>query len=301
MNSKKRALVILNPYSNRWKAGERWTEAEAALRKAGVEFEFRQTQKPGDGIFFAEEGAKQGYTPVISAGGDGAAGEVLNGLFRANPDGLLGPLGIIPLGTANDLAHNLGLPLELGAAAQAIAEGNTRRIDLGKANEWVFHNNSAVGLEPVVTQWNIRMVRFKGVLRYLAAALRAIASGPRWECRLQWDDGEYNGPVSLVSVGNCPITGGIFRMAPAADPCDSKLTFVYAFAASRLKMLGLLPRAIDGSYVNDPAVHQHHTTRLVIELSPSSPIQIDGELRSIDITRVEYSVLPGRLDILCPS
>lgn len=301
MTTSKRALVILNPYSNRWKAGERWPEAEAALIKAGVDFDLRRTEKPGDGISFAEEGVKLGYSPIISAGGDGATGEVLNGLHRAELEAVLGPLGILPLGTANDLAHNLDLPLDLETAARTIAAGHTRRIDLGKANEWVFHNNSAVGLEPVVTQWNVRMVRFKGVTRYLVAALRAIASGPHWECRMKWDDGEYLGPISLVSVGNCPVTGGLFRMAPAADPEDGRLTFVYAYAASRLKMLSLLPRAINGSYVTDPACHQHHTTRLVIELTPGSPIQMDGELRSLDIRSVEYSILPGRLDILSPN
>jgi YegS/Rv2252/BmrU family lipid kinase len=292
------AAVILNPYSNRWKARERWPETEAALRKTGVTFELFEMQGPGDGIRLAEQAARQGYSPIISAGGDGGTGEVLNGLYRYNPQGVLGPLGVLPLGTANDLANNIGLPLDLEAAAQAIAAGKTRRFDLGKANDWVFHNNSAVGLEPVVTQWNVRMVRWKGLLRYLAAALRAIASGPRWEAKLQWDDGEYNGPLSLASIGNCPVTGGLFRMAPAADPQDGKLTFVYAYASSRLKMLSLLPRAISGSYVSDPAVHQHHTTRLTIELSPSSPIQVDGELRSEDLTRVEYCILPGRLEIL---
>jgi diacylglycerol kinase (ATP) len=298
MNQQNIVCVILNPYSNRWNAKKRWPEAEAAMRRAGLEFEIWETQGPSDGIRLAEEAARQGYSPVISAGGDGATGEVLNGLYRADPDGVLGPLGVLPLGTANDLAHNLGLPLDLEAAAQAIAAGVARRIDLGMANEWVFHNNSAVGLEPVVTQWNARMVRFKGVLRYLAAALRAIAEGPRWSARLAWDDGDYEGPLSLVSVGNCPVTGGLFRMAPAADPVDGKLTFVYAFAASRLKMFSLLPRAINGSYVDDPAVHQHHAERLTIELSPGSPIQVDGELRADELTRVEYRVLPARLDIL---
>lgn len=298
MSPQNPAVVILNPYSNRWKAKQRWPEAEAALRRAGVEFELFEMQGPGDGIRLAEQAARQGYIPIISAGGDGGTGEVLNGLFRASSEGVLGPLGVLPLGTANDLAHNIGLPLDLEAAAQAIAAGKTRRFDLGQANDWVFHNNSAVGLEPVVTQWNARMVRWKGLLRYLAAALRAIASGPRWEARLKWDDGEYAGPLSLTSVGNCPVTGGLFRMAPAADPQDGKLTFVYAYAPSRLKMLSLLPRAINGSYVNDPAVHQHHTTRLSIELNPGSPIQVDGELRSEDLTRVEYRVLPARLDIL---
>lgn len=303
----KTACVILNPYSNRWGARQRWPEAEAALRQAGVNFEMWQSENPGDGILLAHKAVEQGYSPIIAAGGDGAIGEVLNGLHRAGmqaPEAqqtsprVLGPLAILPLGTANDLAHNLGLPLELVPAAQAIAAGVTRRFDLGQANEWVFHNNSAVGLEPVVTQWNIRMVRLKGVLRYLVAALRAIAEGKSWSAQLEWDGGSYEGPISLVSVGNCAVTGGLFKMAPAADPQDGKLTFVYAHSASRLKMLSLLPRAINGSYVNDPLVHQHHTTRLMIKLSPGSPIQVDGELRALELSSVEYRALPARLDLL---
>ena len=190
------ACVILNPYSNRWEAKRRKPEAEAALSQADVEFVLWETKGPDDGIRLAEQAVQQGYSPVISAGGDGATGEVLNGLYRTDPHGVLGPLGILPLGTANDLAHNLGLPLELDAAAKAIASGVTRRMDLGKANDWVFHNNSAVGLEPVVTQLNASMVRFKGVLRIFVAALRAVASGPRWETSIEWDDGDYKSPLS---------------------------------------------------------------------------------------------------------
>jgi diacylglycerol kinase family enzyme len=87
-------------------------------------------------------------------------------------------------------------------------------------------------------------------------------------------------------------------MTPAAQPQDGKLTFTYAYAASRLKMLSLLPRTINGSHINDPAVHQHHTTHLAIELSPGCPIQVDGEVRATEVTHVDYRVLPNRLDIL---
>lgn len=99
---------------------------------------------------------------------------MVNGLYQSNPDGVIGPLGLLPLGTANDLVVNLGLPLDLPGAARVIAAGKTRKIDLIRANEWVFDNNSAVGLEPVVTLYNIQMVRLKGIIRYLVAALRAI-------------------------------------------------------------------------------------------------------------------------------
>lgn len=294
------ARVILNPYSGRWNAQKRQPEAEAALRAAGIEYDLVVTGGPGEGTRLAAEAARQGCSPIIVAGGDGAFGEVVNGLFQANPEGVLGPLGVLPLGTANDLVHNLGLLLDLEGAARAIAAGKTRRIDLGKANDWVFGNNSAVGLEPVVTVFNVKMVRLQGVFRYLVAAIRAIMSEPRWQMRLIWDDGSYEGPGSLVSIGNCPVTGGLFRMAPAADPADGKLTFVYGYVASRLGMLAILPRTISGDYVNDPRIHQHHTTRLSIELSPESPIQVDGEVRSLALSKVVYETLPARLEILAP-
>src|SRR3990170_5741584 len=294
------AKVILNPYSGRWSALKRKDEATAALREAGIEFELALTEGPQHGIELAEQAARAGFPPIIRAGGDGATGEVINGLHRAAPDGVLGPLGVLPRGTANDLVVNLGLPRDLREAARVIAAGHTRRIDLGKVNDWVFDNNSAVGLEPVVSIYNVRMTRLRGVIRYLVAALRAIAQKPEWTMRLEWDDGSYEGPASLVSVGNCPLTGGVFRMAPAADPADGRLTFIYGFAPTRRKMLALLPKTMSGEHVNDPAIHQHHTRRLVIHTDPSSPLQVDGEVRAEALSDFTYVVLPARLDIFSP-
>jgi len=294
------AYVILNPYANRWIAKKREQEVVAALQKAKVDFELVETEAPEHAIQLSETAARQGKSPIIAAGGDGTIGEVLNGLYRANPEGTLGPFGVLPLGTANDLLVNLGHPIDLDRAAEVIAGGITRTIDLCQANSWVFANNSAVGLEPIVSLFNIRMKRLRGMVRYLVAALRAIASRPRWEMRLRWDDGSYEGPVSLVSVGNCPLTGGLFRMAPAAKPDDGLLTFVYGYAATRLRMLGLLPRAISGEYVKDAAIHQHHTRRLEVECVPSTPIQADGEIRALELTHISYRVLPGALKILAP-
>ncbi len=292
--------VILNPYSNRWQAKAALPRVKDAFKQHDCELEFLETQAPGEATLLAERIARQGTHRIVVAGGDGTIGEVINGLLKADPDGVLGPLGIIPLGTANDLVNNLGHPLLIERAVELIFSGNTRRIDLGKVNEWVFANNSAVGLEPVVTIFNIRMKRFRGVLRYLIAALRAINSKPQWTMDIQWDDGHYEGPVSLVSVGNCPVTGGLFRMAPAADPEDGMLTFVYGYAPTRRSMLSLLPRAISGAYVNDPAIHQHHTRELMIRCDPVTPLQVDGELRSETIREVRYTVLPGKLDVFCP-
>jgi diacylglycerol kinase (ATP) len=292
-------LVILNPYSNRWKARAQRPAIEAALKAFEVDYKIVETSGPGHATQLAETAAREGARRLIAGGGDGTIGEIVNGLYRANPGGELPKLGILPLGTANDLVVNLALPRTIMGAVEAFEQGKTQRIDLGRVNDWVYANNSAVGLEPVVTLFNIRMTRLRGVVRYLVAALRAIASGPRWEMRLAWDDGEYSGPVSLVSVGNCPITGGLFRMAPAADPTDGMLTFVYGFAHSKAKMLSLLPRAINGSYVDDPAIHQHHTQRLTINSLQPTPLQADGEIRGEALTELTYEVIPAKLAIFC--
>lgn len=294
------AKVILNPYAARWVADKRQPEVESALKAAGIDYQLVRTEYPGHGNLLAEEAVREGFSPIISAGGDGSNGDVLNGMQRARPGAVLESFGVLPLGTANDLVLNLGLPKELAAAARCIAASKTRRIDLGHINDWIFANNSAVGLEPVVTLYNISMVRLRGVIRYIVAALRAINRKSEWNMSLEWDDGSYEGPISLVSVGNCPVTGGVFRMAPAADPADGYLTFVYGYVKTRRRMLALLPKLMTGEHVKDPALHQHHTRRLVIHSKTPSPLQVDGEIREEAGRQFVYECLPASLDIFTP-
>jgi diacylglycerol kinase (ATP) len=299
------AKVILNPYSNRWIAKARWPEAETALKAVGVDFEMVMSERPGHITELAEQAVRQGFSPIIAAGGDGTIGEVVNGLAHsANSDkDLLGPLGILPLGTANDLVYNLGLPLDLQAAARIIKNGNTKRMDVGKVNDRYFANNSAAGLEPYVTTKQVRIKWISGILRYLVAAVWAIMERPRWQANIKWDDGEYNGPISLVTVGNGARSGGVFYMIPHADPYDGKLTFVYGYRPTRLAMLSTLPRAMKpdvGSYVEVEGIHEQTATWIKIHLETPSPAHTDGEIFTTAIQDLEYSIFPDRLQVLMP-
>ena len=298
------AKVILNPYSNRWKSQARWPEAEAALKAAGVEFELEVSQYKGQVLGLAEKAARAGFSPIIAAGGDGTIGEVVNGIARASDleTSLLGPVGIMPLGSANDLVVNLGLPLDLLAAAQVVAAGKTRLMDVGSLNGHYFVNNSAVGLEPTVTIKHEQITLIKGIARYLVAAVQAIMDLPSWSGELKWDTGEYSGPLSLVSVGNAPRTGG-FYMTPHADMFDGKLTFVFAYRGTRMGMFQLLPKAMkpgEGNYVEMEGIVEEHTTKLTIHLDQPSPAHTDGELLPESLQDFEYRIFPERLKILLP-
>jgi diacylglycerol kinase (ATP) len=299
------AKVILNPYSARWEAQARWPEAGEALKSAGVEFELDISDGPGNITGLAEKAARDGFSPIIAAGGDGTIGETVNGLARAakSVSERIGPFGVIPLGTANDLVDNIGLPRDLNEAARVIAAGKIRRMDLISANGQVFANNSALGLEPMITIIQADMVWAKGILRYLLAALTGIMRNPRWEADLTWPEGEYHGPLSLVTVGNGARTGGLFFMTPHADPFDGKLTFVYGFRSGRLAMLRTLPRAMkpgEGSYVEMEGINEINADWVRIHLHSPSPAHTDGEIFTHAIQDVEYRIQPGRLRLLMP-
>lgn len=297
------AKVILNPYSNRWNSQKRWAEAEAALKAAGVEFDLVVSQRKGQIAELVEQAAREDCSPIIVVGGDGSIGDAANGLVRAAKTGkALGPLGIMPTGSANDIAFVLGLPTDLKEAARVIAGGKTRAMDLGKLNERYFVNNSAAGLEPYVTIKHERIHWIKGMGRYLVAAVQAIMDQPEWGGEVRWDGGEHRGKFSLISVGNGRRTGGFF-MTPHADPFDGKLTLAFGYRPTRLGLFQALPRAFKedkGSYVEMDGMYEVQATRISIHLDQPSPAHTDGELLPEWIQDFEYDIVPQRLDVLVP-
>ena len=298
------ARVILNPYSNRWNSQKRWPEAEAALKAAGVQFDLAVSQHKGHIVELAEQAIREGCSPIIIAGGDGTLGDALNGLARAaaSEQEKLGPVGIMPTGSANDLAYALGLPTDLNEAARVIAKGKTRAMDVGRLNERYFINNSGGGLEPYVSTKHEKIHWIKGMARYLVAAVQAIMDKPEWQGTLQWDGGSYTGKFSLISIGNGRRTGGFF-MTPHADPFDGKLTLAYGYRSTRSGMFQALPKALNegnGNYTELEGIHEVQATRISLHLDAPSPAHTDGELLPQWIKDFEYTIQPARINMIIP-
>jgi diacylglycerol kinase (ATP) len=296
--------IILNPYAGRWLAQAKKDELEVALKDAGLEYELDVTSGPGNAIELARQAVSQGFNPIIAAGGDGTYSEVVNGIASANGNDGSITFGVIPLGSANDLVDNLNLPKDIPAAVQVIADGHTRMIDLCQVNDRYFDNNAAIGLEPYITLIQQRLKRLKGSFRYMTATLLGVKDKPQWNMSLEWEGGSYNGPVTLVTVGNSPRTGGVFYMTPHADPFDGLLTFVHGFMPTRRKILTLLPRTMnpgEGSYVEHPDIHEISSPWLKVSSEQPTPAHADGEIFSEQIHDLEYRVIPQSLPILMPN
>ncbi len=293
-----RVKVILNLQGGRWTGQAKVDIVEQALQAAHIDYDLQPTAQPEHGLELARQAAHEGWPVIVAAGGDGTINQVVNGLAQAAGAGEVGILGIIPVGTANDLADGLGLPHDLKAACERIAAGQTRLIDLGQVNDRYFANNSAVGLEAAVTVTHDEMRWFQGKNRYLLAALKVIMRAQCWQMKIKWNNGEYDGPAILVSVGNNFRTGGSFYMTPHARLDDGLLDFIYGIRLNRLQLLNLLPRTFTGQHIYHPAINYRQTTTLSITTSPPTPIQADGEIIDLHATRIEYRVLPQKLRVI---
>ncbi|MBT6152808.1 MAG: YegS/Rv2252/BmrU family lipid kinase, partial [Chloroflexi bacterium] len=265
------------------------------------EFDLEQSQHKGHGIELAAKAVKEGYKTIVAAGGDGTLGDVINGMMEGVGDGKMPKFGVMPMGTGNDLVANLGLPSDLDGAAKVIATGITKDLDLCQVNDRYFINNAGIGLEPYTTtvQENIKSIH--GILRYVIALLISILKNPQWTMHLEWEDGEYHGPVTLVSISNGARTGGVFYTVPHADLFDGKLTFTFGYIKTRLGILKVLPKILkpeEGNISEHPVITEKDTRWLKVRIEEGSPAHTDGELISYNIHELSYQILPGKVPVI---
>ncbi len=308
----KPVLVILNPYSGRGQAGKAREQITAALRNAGVIFELAETTAVGHAITLARQARLDGYQTVVAAGGDGTVSEVVNGLAQATAaDGLVGKLAMMPAGSGNDFADMVGVARDLTTAARTIATGNTRLCDLGYAritqagqvSERYFANSVGAGFEAQVTIESTKIKRLRGVAIYVVAAVRALMHYRTPQVQLAWIDQagqpqERNSPVLLVSVGNSPRSGGGFYLTPSAQLDDGLLDLGIADAIARWQVLLLLPKALQGKHVSDPAFALTQVQSVQFSSRDELPVHLDGEVISRNADHVELTLQPARLQVI---
>lgn len=219
-----------------------------------------------------------GHDLVVVGGGDGSVG-----CAAARVAGSHTTLGILPLGTANDLARTLHLPSDVAAACAALADGKVVDIDLGRADGQAFVNVASVGLSVGVTRaLSPRLKRRLGPLAYPVATARAYRGHQPFSARLEFPEGDHE-PLELtdllqVAVGNGRHYGGGNAVSPGAGIDDHALD-VYAITRGRLREHLSIARLLkDGSLVEHDRV-VHVTTRSVrLGTDPVGAVNLDGEI-----------------------
>jgi lipid kinase, YegS/Rv2252/BmrU family len=283
--------IILNPTAGSVKDAEAIRERLSDLHPDQLYI----SEKAGDAENFARESSEAGHELIVSAGGDGTLNEVVNGIAAA---GCNAALAILPLGTGNDFARHLGLPIDIEGAIAKIAPANTREIDLVRVTSdqvRYFVNVSSGGFSGMVDEkLTPEMKRTWGPLAYLRSAAAAFAELRGYTTRVSLDDAS---PVELdlynVVIANGRYVAGGIPIAPEADLTDGLLDVILIPERGKADLALLAAQILMGKHLSADAILFHRAKRVAISSRPGMWFNVDGEL--IGNEPATFELLPRAL------
>jgi YegS/Rv2252/BmrU family lipid kinase len=286
-------LLIINPGARG--GGADISKIIALLQAAGVTVKVHTcapSQTAADAIRAAALG---GLDCVVLGGGDGT----LNAAAAAIRETGL-PLGILPMGTANDLARTLGIPPDPLAAARIIAEGHIKSIDLGEVNGQLYFNVASLGFSAdLARDLGAEAKKKWGKLGYAIAAFRLLSSAKPFSVWLDHDGTVEHFKTLQVSVGNGRFYGGGMTVAAAAQPDDGALDVYSLEVAHWWRLLALLPWLRRGTQGNWRDVRAFQTTELVLRTRRPKSINTDGEIKTR--TPARFRLLRSAVRVYVPA
>ncbi|WP_246337239.1 diacylglycerol/lipid kinase family protein [Azospirillum oleiclasticum] len=292
---RRRFLVIHNPVAGRRRTRRLRTILDLLHQRHAATIELRATTGRGDAETIARVIPHGTFDAVIAAGGDGTINEVVNGLAARGTDAPAVPLGLVPLGTANVLAGELGLPGGTEALASALALGPVRDVHLGVANGRCFTMMAGAGLDAqVVEAVDVRLKRLAGKGAYAVETLAQLARLTRGAYTVRVGDRAWR--VSSTIIANGRFYGGRFVCAPHACLFDDRLHICLFPSLGRWNAARYIWGVMSGRLQHFPDYEIVTTDRVTIEGPPGDPVQGDGDV--IARLPVEIRLSPWRLGMI---
>ncbi len=293
-------LLIINPTSGSIENPQLLPELANALQAQGIEAKICTTIPDEDGENLAAAAAKVGAKLVIVAGGDGTIEAVARGLVHTQT-----ALGIIPLGTRNNIAASLNIPNNVNQAIRILSEGDRSQFDMGKANNHYFMEVVGVGLEASLFPCGDEVK--EGLKKNYLGALKSFFSGVKTFLKfkphrlvLRLDDRWIRRLRTLqVNVCNSPRYGIEFALAPEAKMNDGKLDVIYIDNPSKWDHLRHFFTAMRGEQLPHARLRTYKASRIEIRGYPPLEVHADGEC--LGNTPVTVEVIPQALWICVPT
>jgi lipid kinase YegS len=259
------------------------------VREKGHWVDTCATMEPGDGVAMARDAAHAGVDVVVAVGGDGTVNEVINGL-----DGFDTPLGVIPVGTANDFATQTGIPADVDHAMDVILLRKPVRIDTASLNGRRFLNVSTGGVGAEATAETPRDAKESlGPVAYAISGVRKLADLAPLQASFRGPDFAFRGEFFMFAVGITRATGGGALVTPQALATDGLLDLCIVEAMSRADFARTVLRVKHGEHLGMPGVHYAQLPYVNVQSERSISVNVDGELS--DARNLAYRARPRDL------
>jgi len=290
---KRKIHIIINPASGRPKPVLHILNS--AFKQAEIDWDISLTKKSGDAERFSREAVAGGADIVAANGGDGTVMEVAQGLLGSPV-----PLAILPGGSANLMAVELGIPKDLEKAAEIAADPDspTRQVDVGLLGESYFLLRVGIGFGARKVAYADRKLKNRfGVLAYSVAAVKAVKDSKTAHYHITLDGKmvEADGVTCLIdNAGNMGIQG--FQPAKNISVSDGLLDVLLLGSKG---LVNMITSGTSGQTDKGEVVIEHwQASQIRIEVDPPQPVQVDGEM--VDDTPISAGIMPGALKVLVP-
>lgn len=267
---------------------------ENVLRDAGWQVETCQTGEKNHGITLAREAVQKGCNVVVACGGDGTVNEVANGLARTNV-----PLGVIPLGTGNAWAREMGLPRRLADAAKVLVEGQVRYVDLGRAGDRCFLLMAGIGFDAEVTRHVPREAKRRwGILAYVASGIWTGLRFAGTPATVTIDGRVTRRRVLMIVLSNTRLYGGFVGLTGKAMVDDGFLDVCIFTGRGLVQKVGHLLKVLVGRHTSAPDVECLRCRSMHVVAREGLPVQVDGD--PAGTTPMSFGVWPRGLKVILP-
>lgn len=289
----RRMLVIWNPEAGGGTEGDvdqRGNAIHAALTGAGVDAELFESGSESESEQRIDRALAEGIGAIVAAGGDGTVRSVGFRLVGRDVS-----LGILPMGTAMNVARSLDIPLDLDGAAKVLAAGTVRAIDVGEVRGQPFLEIASIGLgaEVLASATHVGEGRLHAALDLLRTAWRYR----RTRVRLQLDGREVWGHALMVAIANGPYTGRAINLAPEARIDDGRFDVLLYEGFGALGFAAHLARVLLGR-PHDERIRRYRAATVRVSTHRPLPIRLDSH--DLGTTPVELVTRPGALRVIAP-
>jgi diacylglycerol kinase (ATP) len=293
-----KAAVLINPTSGRGRSAKNAPIAVSRLRERGVQVDVLQADDAEGSLDLAKRAVADGVDALVACGGDGTVHCALQAVY-----GTQTVLGIIPVGTGDDIARALGLPRDdAAAAADVIADGGVRPIDYAviataDGTEAAFIAVMSAGFDSEVTERANTMKWPTGTSRYLIATLIELGVYKPVEFQITVDGRTARAEGMMLAVGNGPSYGGGMYVCPEAVIDDGRLDLTFLSRTSKWTFIKTFPKVFKGTHIHHRIVSTTRGSRIHVD-APGQTAYADGE--RVGPLPADVRIVPGGLRVFAP-
>lgn len=292
-----KAMIIVNPSSGGEKSEDYIEQLKEQVGTTYTELTIKKTKESGDARLFSEEAASNEYEAVFVLGGDGTVSEAVNGLMLHESKIVL---GIIPLGTVNNVARALGISMNPVKAIEALQQATVKQIYVGKINERFFISSTSVGpLPESVQEVDVDMKTKFGVFAYLMKGIHALRDEHTYSFELEIDGEKWSADYSMLLIAMSNFVGGVGTIIREAAIDDGLIYLVTLKETTTKEKLSLVPELLQNKeYTNDQLEYRSFKKakiRLLEDEDKAINCTVDGDKGQA--FPIEIAVLPQALSV----